>query len=233
MSGAVERPDAVLEERLGHVFGDLSLLGLALTHPSLSHEVDGTRGNERLEFLGDAVLDLVVGELLYEAHPAWPEGHLSRARAAVVNASALAARARALEVGGHIRLGRTEERSGGADKERILANVFEAIVGALYLDGGLEPVVSLVHREFGEALAEGDAVLERDAKTHFQEWAHRELTATPRYRLQLDSGVDDAEDRFRVSVEVDGEEWGTGSGRSKRAAEQEAAAMALAKAPTT
>jgi ribonuclease-3 len=230
VSEEVARPDAALEERLGYLFSAPGLLLLALTHPSRSHEQDGTRGNERLEFLGDAVLDLVVGELLYEAHPAWPEGHLSRARAALVNAGALATRARALRVGDHVRLGRTEATSGGAEKDRILANVLEAIIGALYLDGGLDPVVSLVKREFGEALAEGHAVLEPDSKTQFQEWAHRALAETPSYRLQSDTGVEDADDRFRVAVEVDGEEWGSGCGRTKRAAEQEAAGMAMHRA---
>jgi len=229
MSGPAERHEAGLEKTLGHVFSDTSLLQLALTHPSRSHEEDGSRGNERLEFLGDAVLDLVVAKLLYEAHPNWPEGHLSRARAALVNTSELARRARALDVGGHIRLGRTEERSGGDDKERILANVFEAIVGALYLDAGLEAVFSFVRREFAELLAEGEASLERDPKTQFQEWTHRELAATPRYRMQGDTAVEDADDRFRISVEVAGDEWGAGTGRTKRAAEQEAARAALAK----
>jgi ribonuclease-3 len=231
VSGDSSRPDEALEERLVHVFADPDLLGVALTHPSRSHELDGTRGNERLEFLGDAVLDLVIGELLYASQPDWTEGHLSRARATLVNATALAARARALDLGSHVRLGRTEERGGGADKDRILANVFEAIVGALYLDGGLERVFELVRREFGEALADPDAALEVDAKTRFQEWAHRELSATPRYRLEEDTGIEEAEDRFRVAVEVSGETWGAGTGRTKRAAEQESAAMALAKVP--
>ncbi|MGI9430644.1 MAG: ribonuclease III family protein, partial [Myxococcota bacterium] len=102
MSEPGARGEAALEEALGHVFADPNLLQLALTHPSRSHEEDGTRGNERLEFLGDAVLDLVVGELLYESHPGWPEGHLSRARAALVNTSALALRARSLDVGTYI-----------------------------------------------------------------------------------------------------------------------------------
>jgi ribonuclease-3 len=227
MSTDAERPDAELEGRLGHRFEDTELLTLALTHPSYSHEADGSRGNERLEFLGDAVLDVVVGRLLYEAHPDWPEGHLTRARAALVNAAALAMQARDLGLAEHVRLGRTEERSGGAEKDSILANVFEAVLGALYLDGGLEPLFALVRDVFGEALASGDAVLERDAKTSFQEWAHRELTATPRYRLLADSAVEDAEDRFEVAVEVGSEEWGRGRGRSKRAAEQAAAVAAL------
>ena len=229
MSDGEGSADRALEARLGHVFDDGELLELALTHPSRSHEVDGSRGNERLEFLGDAVLDLVVGELLFEAHPEWQEGELSRARASLVNASALAARARALDVGGAIRLGRTEERGGGAEKERILANVFEAIVGALYLDAGLEHVVGFVRREFRTVLEQTDAALERDAKTRLQEWTHRERSVTPRYRLRDDTGVEDADDRFHVDVEVDGETWGTGVGRSKRAAEQAAATAALEK----
>ncbi|MEN8158852.1 MAG: ribonuclease III [Myxococcota bacterium] len=221
-------PDTELFERLGHEFRDVGLLATALTHASAAFERDGTRGNERLEFLGDAVLDLVVARLLFTLHPDWREGELTRARSAVVNTGFLARQARGLGLPEYLVLGRTERRSGGADKERVLANLFEAVIGALYLDAGLPPVFALVERCFGEALT-GDATLERDPKTRFQEWAHAERRETPRYVVLDDSAVEEAEDRFRVAVTLDGEVWAEGSGRSKRAAERAAAVAALAR----
>ena len=221
-------PDEELGERLGMAFRDPELLQTALTHASAAFEQDGTCGNERLEFLGDAVLGLVVAALLYEAHPEWREGELTRARAALVNARALARQARALGLAEYAVLGRTERRSGGAEKERVLANLFEAVIGALYLDGGMEPVQALVRRCFGEALA-GDAMLQRDPKTRLQEWAHAALRDTPRYVVAKDTAVEDAEDRFTVEVLLAGESWGRGAGRSKRSAERAAAAEALAR----
>ncbi|HEX2484728.1 MAG TPA: ribonuclease III [Myxococcota bacterium] len=219
-----------LEERLGHRFAAPALLEAALTHPSYANDHGGGGGNERLEFLGDAVLGTAVAQLLYAAYPEWQEGHLTRARAALVNASALAEKARRLELGHHARLGRTEQRGGGANKERILANLFEAVIGALYLDGGLPPVLAFVEREFGAELAAGDAVHARDPKTRFQEWAHAAYQRTPRYRAESDSGIEEADDRFCVAVEIDGEVWGRGTGRTKRAAEVAAARAALGRA---
>ena len=220
-------PDEAFFARIGHRFSDDGLLATALSHPSHAFEVDGSRGNERLEFLGDAVLDLVVARLLFEAHPDWGEGHLTRARAALVNTGFLAERARALELDRYVRLGRTEQRTGGAQKDSILANCFEAVVGALYLDAGLEAAFALARRAFADALSSGESVLERDAKTRLQEWAHADRAETPRYRAIADSGVENAEDRFEVEVELAGESLGFGTGRTKRAAEQAAAAAAL------
>ena len=213
-----------LEDLVGHRFSDPGLLATALAHASHAHEVGEGRGNERLEFLGDAVLDLVVAETLYEAHPDWPEGDLTRARAALVNRDALAARARLLDLGRFVKLGRTEQLSGGADKASILANCFEALVGALYLDAGLGPVATLVKRLFPEAMTRAAA---RDPKTEFQEWAHAERRTTPSYRTTGDSGVEDDDARFTVEVSLEGEVWGAGTGRSKRAAERSAALRAL------
>jgi ribonuclease-3 len=219
-------PDAALSERLGHVFADPALLEMALMHASAAFERDGSRGNERLEFLGDAVLGLVVARLLYERHPSWREGELTRARAALVNGRVLAQKARALGLVEYFVLGRTERRSGGAEKDRVLANLFEAVIGAIYLDGGIEPVRRLVEQCFGEALS-GEGMLVRDPKTRFQEWAHAALRGTPRYVVLKDTGIEEAEDRFTVEVSVNEEAWGTGSGRSKRSAERAAAAHAL------
>jgi ribonuclease-3 len=218
-----------LEAALDHRFRDPRLLETALSHPSYSHETDGSRGNERLEFLGDAVLDLVVARLLYQRHPEWSEGELTRARSSLVNTRALASRARTLELGPSLKLGRTEQLSDGHDKDSILANGFEALVGALYLDGGLEPVEELVRRLFGEAV-DRPAAPSRDAKTGFQEWAHARVQQTPSYRTVADSATENDERRFTVEVRLGGEVWGRGVGRSKRLAESAAARDALARA---
>jgi ribonuclease-3 len=216
-----------LGRSLGYTFRDRERVLIALSHASYSYEMRGDRGNERLEFLGDAVLGLVVGEALYAAHPEWSEGELTRARASLVRGDALAVRARELALPSLVKLGRTELRSGGSEKDSILANVFEAVIGALYLDGGLAPVQAYVASWFatGTRTATGP-----DAKTSFQEWAHAALRATPSYHTLGDSGVEDDDRRFTVEVRVAGETWGTGSGRSKRIAERVAAEAALLRA---
>jgi ribonuclease-3 len=220
-------PDQRLFERLGFLFEDAHLLETALTHPSESYERDGSRGNERLEFLGDAVLDLTIAGLLYEAHPGWSEGDLTRARATLVNTAALAAKARRLDLGDYVRLGGSERRSGGSEKDSILAGLFEAVLGAMYLDGGLEPVEALVRRIFPEAHDEDGTRPEPDPKTRLNEWALARFGRAPSYRLVDDSGVENAEDRFTVELLLDGKPWGSGTGRTKRAAEQVAAARAF------
>lgn len=214
-----------LERALDYDFRESALADLALQHPSYAHEMDGSRGNERLEFLGDAALDLAVAHLLFERHPDWSEGELTRARAALVNQRSLAEHARALGLPELVRLGRTEQRTGGADKSSILANCLEAVLGAVYLDSGLPSVVDLVRRSFGAAL-EGEMAV-RDAKTAFQEWAHARFGETPGYLTVRDSGIDNDEERFTVEVRIGDEAWGTGIGRSKRAAERAAAQAAL------
>jgi ribonuclease-3 len=218
-----------ISDVLGYEFADRALLDLALTHTSYSHEEDGGRGNERLEFLGDAVLDLAVSQILYEVHPEWDEGDLTRTRAGLVNQKSLAEQARNLELGRFVKLGRTEMRSGGCDKDSILANCFEALIGGIYLDGGLAPVEGFVRRIYGAAL-ERDAVRQRrDVKTEFQEWAHARFQNTPRYETVGDSGKDGDDARFAVEVSIGAAVWGRGVGRSKRLAESEAAAEALKK----
>ena len=132
-----------LEAALGHRFQDGTLLRRALTHPSFAHETGLWESNERLEFLGDAVLGLVVAHLLYESHPEWTEGELTRARHALVNMRALASLARELCLGKVALLGRSEQRTGGAEKDSILSDLFEALVGAIYLDAGTAPVGAL------------------------------------------------------------------------------------------
>jgi ribonuclease-3 len=214
---------------LGYEFADRGLQNIALTHCSFAHEVDGSRGNERLEFLGDAVLDLVVAQVLYEVHPEWDEGDLTRARAGLVNQRALSEHARKLGLGRFIQLGRTEMSSGGSEKDSILANCFEALIGAIFLDGGMPPVVDFVRRVYGPALERDALRQQRDVKTELQEWAHAQFQTTPRYETVEDSGTDGDERRFSVEVAIGDAVWGRGLGRSKQLAEQAAAGMALAK----
>jgi ribonuclease-3 len=227
VSAAGESARQSVEAALGYAFRDPDLLATALAHPSYAHERDASPGNERLEYLGDAVLDLVVARLLYDAHPDWTEGDLTRARAALVNKRALAERARFLDLGRFVKLGKTEQRSGGADKDSVLADCFEALLGAIYLDGGLGSAVELARKLFAEAVA---VAPRRDAKTEFQEWAHARFQHTPTYRTVVDSGTDDDDERFTVEVRIGDEAWGRGIGRSKRSAERAAAEAALARA---
>ncbi len=216
---------AALEAALDYGFRSPELAELALRHASFSYETVGLPDNERLEVLGDAVLGLVVAERLYRDHPDWREGALTRARAALVNGPNLARCARELGLGSLVRLGRTEQRSGGQDKNRILANCFEAVLGAVYLDGGIEPAVALAQRALGSGGARGEAP--RDPKTAFQEWAHARFRITPSYRTARDSGIADDDARFTVEVRIGEETWGAGTGRSKRVAERLAAERAL------
>jgi len=222
-AGHAERAEA----RLGHRFADPSLLELAFTHPSWSYEHDGTRGNERLEFLGDAVIDLVVAHLLFDAQPDWPEGDLTRARRALVNNRNLAEYARELELGDLVRLGRGERRAGGAERERLLGNLFEAVVGALYLDGGLEEATRFLRATFGEAVGASGELPAHDPKTRLQEWSVAWHRVFPSYATVGDTGIENDDTRFRVEVEIAGERIGTGVGRTKRDAEHEAAADGL------
>lgn len=215
-----------LEDRIGHRFRDSALLLRALTHPSRAHEEgDLESSNERLEFLGDAVLDLLVSQLLMAEQPRADEGVLSQARAAAVNTDALATLARELGLQHFVRLGRGEQRSGGAAKASILANVFEAVLGALYLDGGLEAAGRLVERELGSRLDTSGESL-RDAKTRLQEELQRRGQPAPSYATVGESGPDHGK-RFEVEVSVAGTVLGRGAGPSKRRAEQEAARAAL------
>jgi len=222
-------PVPSIDEVLGYVFRDPELARTALAHASWAHEVDGSGGNERLEFLGDAVLDLMIAHELFAAHPEWAEGELTRARAALVNQHALAEVARSLGLGRLVLLGRTERRSAGEDKDRVLANCLEALIGAVFLDGGFESATQLLRRIFAPAIEAGGAGGARDPKTAFQEWAHAEFRSTPGYETVGDSGTDDDAQRFTVEVRINGETWGRGTGRSKRSAERSAAEAALAR----
>ena len=214
-----------LERALGVEFRDRDLLDLALTHRSHAFEAGGIPTNERLEFLGDAVLGLVVTDWIYRRFPDDREGRLAKVRAAAVNTSSLALLARACGVGDAVKLGRGEEQSGGRDKDSILADTLEALLGAIYLDRGMHAAEELIHRLFAgllEELATRRASL--DYKTSLQELTAAELAVLPEYEI-TESGPDH-EKRFLARVMVGGERFGTGEGPSKKVAEQRAARQA-------
>ncbi|HZE34599.1 MAG TPA: ribonuclease III [Actinoallomurus sp.] len=215
---------SALEAALG-VKPDPELLERALTHRSYAYENGGLPTNERLEFLGDSVLGLVVTDTLFNGHPDLPEGQLAKLRAAVVNMRALAGVARQLDLGAYIRLGRGEEGTGGRDKASILADTLEAVIGAVYLDLGLRAADALVHRLF-DALIIRSASLGAglDWKTSLQELTATEELGVPEYHVE-ESGPDHQKS-FRAVVAVGGVAYGHGEGRSKKEAEQQAAEAA-------
>ncbi|MDQ1245870.1 MAG: ribonuclease [Actinomycetota bacterium] len=215
---------AELTEALG-VEIDPALLELALTHRSFAFEHGNLPTNERLEFLGDAVLGLVVTEELYRRHPELPEGDLARMRASIVNARALAQVARTLGLGEYLRLGRGEEATGGRDKPSILADTVEAVLGALYLTTGLAEAQRTVLMVFGPLIdRSGDLGAGLDWKTSLQELASRLGIGVPYYRVTA-TGPDHNR-TFTAAVEFDGRSWGEGAGSAKKHAEQEAAEAA-------
>jgi len=214
-----------LEDRVGHVFSDPALLRLALTHRSVSSDDPGRTDNERLEFLGDAVLQLVVTDLLYASYPQLAEGQMAKVRAAVVSRETLAEIARHLSLGSEIELAPSEQATGGREKDSILADAVEAVMGAIFLDGGLEPARSVIVALWQGRVAErAKQPGVKDYKTRLQELAARE-GIRPVYRVE-GSGPDH-ERRFSAVVSVDGTEYGMGRGRSKKQAEQDAARQAL------
>lgn len=221
MSEAVD----ALEQRLGHAFRRREVLVLALVHRS-SLPRHG-RSNETLEFLGDAVLDLAVSDLLMARFPAANEGELSKRRAALVNARALAEKGAALGLGPLLRLGKGEEKSGGRKKPSILASTYEAVLGAVYLDGGFDAARMVVARHFAAELEPGTGASPIDHKTGLQELTQRRFGETPTYTVVEASGPD--HDRaYAVEIRVGGELRGRGTGKSKKEAEQQAALEALA-----
>jgi ribonuclease III len=210
----------------GHVFADPSLLNQALTHRSAS-----AQHNERLEFLGDALVGLIVAEALYQRWSKAPEGELTRARAELVRESSLAAMARTLELGGRIQLGPGEMKSGGHRRDSILADALEAVVGAIYLDAGYEVCRQVVLPWFLEAIEAMPPLhkLGKDAKTRLQEWLQARQFPLPVYTLLSESGEDHAKS-FRVGCALSEPAFtGEGEGGSRRAAEQAAAEAVLAR----
>ena len=217
-----------LEEDLGYLFEDPSILDRALTHKSYSNERgEGVGHNERLEFLGDAVLDLVVSHLLHDVRPILSEGDMSKIRAHLVKEDSLGRVARSFGLGQYLVLGRGEEHTGGRDKASILADAFEALVAAIYQDGGFDLVFSFVESVFSPVIEEGGAgALERDYKTRLQEYCQARYGKAPTYRLVGESGPDH-EKHFEVEIWIGNRSLGRGRGRSKKEAEQRAAQDAL------
>jgi ribonuclease-3 len=206
-----------------------TLYELALTHRSYAFErAETTEHNERLEFLGDAILGAVITDYIYSSWPDLSEGEMARLRSAVVNTHSLAERARRLGVGEHLRLGRGEEASGGRDKSSLLADTFEALIGAVYVDRGMDairqPLIELFGRVIDDLVHTGDRF---DSKTVLQELVVHERGELPTYRIA--SSGPDHDKRFSAHVLVGADEYGSGEGRSKKEAEQNAARVAIAR----
>ena len=221
------RPPSELQQRISYTFGDPRLLERALTHRSYANEHRLTEHNERLEFLGDSVLSLVVSERLMEDRPGSSEGELSRLRAAVVSEPSLAEVARSIGLGEFLLLGRGEEQTGGRDKGSLLANSLEALVASIYLDGGIEQAAAFIEGRFRDSFARaGGTGGTADFKTELQERCQELLKTLPEYRVVSESGPDHRKE-FDVELTVQGEVLGRGSGKNKKEAEQRAAKEAL------
>ena len=227
VSGTLESPQQ-LAQRLNLPFTDWMLLGRALTHRSyLNEHPEALEDNERLEFLGDAVLDFVVGAWLYNRYPEMPEGDLTRMRSALVHTEELAYFAALLNLGQAMRLGRGESQGGGRERPALLCDTFEAVIGALYLHAGVDAVIQFISPLLEEAaedvLANHKA---EDPKSQFQEWAQAQGYTTPIYQTRSATGPDHSK-KFDVDVLVNGNIYGSGSGSSKQAAAKMAAQNAL------
>jgi ribonuclease-3 len=221
---------AALQTRLGYSFRDESLLRLALTHPSIAHE-QGTpvQHNQRLEFLGDAVLQLALTRELYEKFSAFDEGPLTKARAKLVNRRSLAIHGRAISVGEHLVLSRGEEAHGGRERSSTLADAYESVIGAIFLDGGYEAAREFILREFASGLVElGGIPMLENPKGELQEFLQAKSPVAPQYHVVSATGPD--HDRvFECTVHHAGVELARGAGKSKKLAESEAALAALNK----
>jgi ribonuclease III len=222
-----EEPQA-LADRLGLHFNDFSLLARALTHRSYINECsDAIQDNERLEFLGDAVLDFITGAWLYDRFPEMEEGEMTRMRSALVHTEQLAEFARQVQLGNAIRLGRGELQAGGRERPAILCDAFEALIGAMYIDAGIEAVQAYVHPLLEKA---SDDILinhrNEDPKSTFQEWAQAQGYAAPVYIMRSTSGPDHSK-VFVMDVIVNSTVYGSGEGPSKQAAAKAAAQDAL------
>jgi ribonuclease III len=221
-----------LQERLGYSFGDRAILLQALTHTSYGHEFlqerpIALRDNERLEFLGDAILDVIVSDILLEAFPSANEGQLSKMRAAVVNEKTLAQLARSIQLQDVVRLGKGELQTGGSNKPSILSSTFEALIAAIYLDGGFNAVYPVVRHLFAPLFVEErELIAFYDHKTQLQEIVQARWKVTPTYHLLQTTGPDHAK-TFEVEVRMNGRLLANASGSSKKEAEQNAAREAI------
>jgi ribonuclease-3 len=222
-----QAPNADTNELLSAIQVPLGseLLERALMHRSFAYENGGLPTNERLEFLGDSVLGLIVTDTLFRQYPDLPEGQLAKLRAAVVNMRALAGVARGLKLGEYVRLGKGEEGTGGRDKSSILADTLEAVIGAVYLDQGLDVADGLVHRLFDPVIARSARLgAGLDWKTSLQELTAAEVLGVPEYHV--DESGPDHQKSFRATVRIGSQTYGEGEGRSKKEAEQQAAEAA-------
>jgi len=221
---------AALQTRLEYTFRDAALLQLALTHPSVAHEQGApVQHNQRLEFLGDAVLQLALTRELFERFPTVNEGPLTKARAKLVNRRTLALHGQALGLGEHLILSRGEELHGGRDRSSALADAYEALVGAIFMDGGYEVAREFIRREYGAAFGGLDVIpILENPKGELQEWLQARSPEAPQYHVVSASGPD--HDRvFECTVQHSGIELARGAGKSKKAAESAAALAALEK----
>jgi ribonuclease-3 len=219
-----------LQDRLGYHFKDLKLLRLALTHPSATHEGGGlTQHNQRLEFLGDSVLNLLLSRELFEKFPTSSEGLLTKSRARLANGQSLAKHSRAFGLGNYLTLSRGEEMCGGRDRDSALADAYEALLGAIFLDGGLEPARAFLGREFASDFSELSATEGiENPKGELQELLQACSPQPPEYQFISASGPDH-ERVFESAVLHEGKELARGRGKSKKAAESDAALAALEK----
>jgi ribonuclease-3 len=218
-----------LQKKLGVVFGDRAFLEQAMVHSSYINENPGftSVSNERLEFLGDAILDFIVAEKLYQALPALAEGEMTRLRSVLVRRDALARVAKAISLGDYLYLGKGEKAGGGRQKSTNLAGALEALLAAVFLDRGINATRELVLRLLGEELEAAMCLAKgTDYKSQLQEFVQSRYRATPSYRLLRESGSDHAR-QFTVEVVIDDRVLGQGAGRSKKMAETEAARQAL------
>lgn len=219
---------ALLQETIGYTFHDTQLLNKALTHKSFVNEnSQSLKDNERFEFLGDSVLDLIVSSYMIKAFPHFAEGILSKIRAAVVNESCLAGFSREIDLGKYLLLGKGEESSGGREKNSLLANAYEAVAGAIYHDSNLDeslkiylPILKVEIDKYG------DTARLRDYKSDLQEYTQSRFSCTPYYKVVNEKGPDHAKE-FEVSVAIQENVRGRGRGKSKKEAEQDAAKSAL------
>ncbi len=214
-----------IEQEIGYHFADRKFLSQALTHAS-SVASQGIYGNDRLEFLGDAVIDLAVAHVLFERYPQKDEGWLTQMRARLVDEEALAIKARAIDLGRHLILGKGEQTAGGSAKASILSGAYEALMGAVLLDGGYEACETIIRRQFIEIAYLDGTIDPKNFKSLLQERMQKDGRGLPRYEV-IDITGPDHDRSYLVAVYVEDEEWGRGTGRSKKEAEMEAARQAL------
>jgi len=225
--------EITLEQRLGYFFRNPELLAQAMVHRSwiVGRELEYWQTNERLEFLGDSVLNMLVTDWLYKHYPEAPEGDLSKMKSAIVSGKALAESARFLELGPYLRVGRGEAKAGGRERESLLADAYESVIGAIFLDGGIEPCRKLLEKSLFPHIAH---IVSDSEFTNFKSLLLESLQSLglgmPTYEVLAEEGPEHMKE-FRVCVNVAGELWGEGIGSSKKRAEQEASRAAMTKLP--